>query len=396
MKILIGHNHYQTHGGEDAVVASEAALLRDNGENVVLYERNNKELDGLDPLKKAVHLTRLGHSTEVYRQLRELLRRERPHVAHFHNIFYMMTPAVYGACRDEGVPVVQSLHNFRLMCVNGLFFRDGHVCEDCVARGRWEGIRHRCLRSSALMSGAVSNAVASHWRKGTWLKTVTRYIVASEFARGKYVAAGIPSEKIFTKPNFLYPDPGVRRKTADYFLYVGRLSHEKGVEVLLEAWRSLPDVKLKILGSGPLEQKLKAFANDHKMAQVEFVGFADQSRYDAHMRGARAIVIPSVCYENFPRILAEAFAYGVPVVASRLGSLAELVEEGKTGVLIEAGNASELSRAVRWYCDNPMEVERMGHYARQTFEQKYSARVNYERLMQIYQKTIGSSKEQAR
>ncbi len=388
MKILIGHNYYQTAGGEDAVVRSEAALLKDYGEEVFLYERNNEELNRFNVLKKAMHFALLKHSSETYRQLRELIKRVRPDVAHFHNIFYMMTPAVYEACRDEGIPIVQSLHNFRLMCANGLFFRDGNVCEDCLTKSRWEGIRHRCLRDSAFMTGAVSSAVHAHWGKGTWLKTIDGYIVASAFTRRKYIQAGIPSEKISVKPNFLYPDPGMHRKDSGYIVYVGRLSHEKGVEVLLEAWRSLAGVPLKILGSGPLEQKLKAFVADNKMPHVEFLGFAGQAVYEVSMRGARAIVIPSQCYENFPRVVAEAFAYGVPIVCSRLGSLVELVEENETGLLFEPGNAAELSQKIRRLMTSPGEAQYMGQNARQVFEEKYSAQANYQKLIEIYGQAI--------
>jgi len=393
MKILIGHNAYQTHGGEDAVVRAEAALLKDNGEEVVLYERHNEEWNRLDPLHKTIHLMSLKHSRHSYRELRDVIRRIRPDVAHFHNIFYMMTPAVYEACRDEGVPVVQSLHNFRLMCANGLFFRDGHVCEDCTTKGRWEGVKHRCLRGSALMSAAVSSATQAHWRKGTWLTTVTRYIVASEFTRGKYVAAGIPHHKISVKPNFLYPDPGVRQKDLGYMLYVGRLSQEKGVRVLLEAWRSMEGVPLKILGTGPLEKELREFAQNNKLPRVEFLGFAAKNAYDEAMRGARAVLIPSECYENFPRILAEAFAYGVPVVASRLGSLAELVEDGQTGLVFEPGNTAELSQKVQWLMNNPAEARRVGENARRVFQDKYSAEVNYQGLKAVYLRAIKDSRK---
>ncbi len=395
MRILIAHNLYQVPGGEDAVARSEAELLQAFGEEVNLYQRRNAELNRLDLFKRLSHFSALGYNRASYLEMRELIRRHRPQVAHFHNIFYMMTPAVYQACRDEGVAVVQSLHNFRMMCSNGLFFRHGKVCEDCLTKNVWEGVRHGCFRKSVPMTLAMASTLDNQWRRGTWLRDIDLYIAAAEFTRKKYIQRGIPPEKIVLKPHFVYPEPKLQpqERRGNYALYLGRLSQEKGVDVMLNAWRALSDFPLKVVGTGPEEQKLKKAVSDEGMKNIEFTGFCGPQECEAHLRGAKFVIIPSVCYENFPRVVVEAFACGLPIIASRLGSLAELVEDGKTGILVEPGNASELSKKIRWCFENPMEIERMGHNARRVFGEKYSSRANYEKLMQIYNQAVNQLKE---
>jgi glycosyltransferase involved in cell wall biosynthesis len=392
MRILIAHNYYQIPGGEDAVAHAETELLKASGEDTVTYQRHNDELSGLGVVQKISHFSSLDNSRASYREFRNLLQKTRPSVAHFHNIFYMMTPAVYRACRDEGVAVVQSLHNFRMTCSNGLFFRDGHVCEDCMHKNFWEGVKHRCLRKSLPMSLVMASALDRLWRRGTWLNDVDVYVAATEFTKSKFVERGIPSERIAVKPHFVYPEPEPRRKQGDYALFLGRLSEEKGIGVLLEAWRSLKDHHLKVVGTGPLETSLRRTADAEGM-NVAFAGLIPPEECVEYIRNARVVVVPSVCYETFGRAVIEAFAVGVPVVASRLGSLAEIVEDGRTGRLTEPGNAAGLSRAIRWFFDNPAESSRMGDEALATFRLKYSAQANYPQLMSIYRQAIALSKE---
>lgn len=392
MRILIAHNFYQIPGGEDAVARSEIDLLSSFGEEVFTYERHNDELKRLNPFAQITHFVSLSHNRHSYNQMRETLRKHRPKIAHFHNIYYMMTPSVYQACRDEGVPVVQSLHNYRMMCSNGLLFRDGHVCEDCIKKDVWEGVKHRCFRNSAVLTALMASNLDRLWRKGVWINDVDRYIVAAEFTRRKYMDRGIPVEKIVHKPHFIHPDLGKRNKDKGYALYLGRLSQEKGVDILLQAWRSIKDVPLKIAGTGGMEGKLKKFAKDHGLTNVEFLGFLNQTQCQDVLSQASVVIIPSVCYENFPRIVVEAFSCGVPVVASRLGSLAELIEDGETGLLVEAGNAEAIHRAVRRCFDNKIKAAYMGDNARRVFEEKYTAKANYQKLIGIYEDVVERTK----
>jgi len=391
MRILIGHNQYQQPGGEDAVARAEADLLKQNGEEVVVYERSNREIDSFSLPKKMSYAWQLNWSKRTYEELRDLLKRFKPDVVHFHNTFFMMTPSVFYACKDEGVAVVQSLHNFRMFCANGLFYRNNTVCEDCVRKSPWEGIRHRCYRGSSLLTACVARMIKDHRDRGTWGKKVDLFITATEFTKQKYVQHGIPAARIKVKPNFVYEDPGKNTQPGTHALYVGRLSPEKGVEVLIKAWEQLTQIPLKIIGAGELMGVLKESARN--LSHVEFVGYAPPAEYDKYMRQAAVVIVPSVCYENFPRIVAEAYAYGIPVVASRLGSLPELVREGKTGTLFEAGNTSDLAGKVKILFGQENVLPAMRQQAREEYESKYAAQKNYQGLKDVYLQAVNFNEQ---
>jgi len=397
MRILIAHNHYQQSGGEDEVVKAEHALLREFKEDVRLYERSNAELNGYSLFKKFNHLRRLDWSRQSFSDIRKLIREFRPDVAHFHNIFFMITPSAYFACRQEGVPVVQSQHNFRLLCSNALFLRDHQVCEECTQKTLWRGVFYGCYRNSRVATAFAVNMLQKHWQRKTWSEAVDRYITSTEFTRQKFIAGGIPPERIVVKPHFVYPDLPQRDHDGGYILYAGRLSIEKGVEVLLDAWRSMKDVPLKIMGDGPAANDLKRFARTQNISPVEFLGYVPRSQYEATMGQAKFLVVPSICYDNFPRVIAEAYSCGIPVVASRIGSMEEYVFENKTGVLFNPGDASDLTEKIRWMLRHPSRVQEMGRWARQVYEKKYRAKENYEHLMNIYRKVIAeyASKNEA-
>lgn len=388
MKILIVHNRYQQPGGEDSVVQTECELLKRFGEEVYLYERGNHEVNGYSIWRKMGFLSEMNWSRQSYREIKKILREFQPDVVHFHNIFFVMTPSAYYACREEKVPVIQSLHNFRLLCSNGLFLRNNHVCEECLEHSLWCGVVHRCYKKSRLITALVIGMIEKHWKKGTWVNMVDCYVMATEFARQKYISAGIPSEKIFVKPHFVYPDMGRRHQDKGYVLYVGRLSPEKGVDFLLRAWETIDDIPLKIMGSGPSYDFLQSFASVHNLKQVEFLGYLTQEQYTEYMKGAKFIIVPSICYENFPRVIAEAYAFGIPVLASRLGTMAELIEDKVTGVLFEAGNIADLREKVKWMASQDGLLEEMGRQARKLYEEKYIAEKNYVALKKIYNQAI--------
>jgi len=389
MRILVVHNYYQQSGGEDAVARDEFNLLKDFGEDVHFYERSNAELNGVSYFKKLRLLSNMGWSRGSYQDMRRVLKKIRPEVVHFHNIFYILTPSVYQACKDEGIPVVQSLHNFRLLCSNALFYRDKKVCEDCLRKNLWEGVRHKCCRNSRLFTGFLVEAIDRHWKKKTWMNKVDMYIMAAEFTRQKYLQGGIPKEKITVKPHFLSKDPGRRNGHKDYAIYVGRLSQEKGVDVLIQSWKLLNNIPLKIIGDGYQRDQLTELAKNN--SDIELLGHISQQECERYMREANLLIIPSLCYESFPRILVEAYAHGLPVIASRLGSLAELIIDGKTGLLFEPGDTEDLAEKVRYLIDNENEHLSMGNQARWEYEQKYTPKKNYDQLIAIYKQVIESA-----
>ncbi len=391
MRILIGHNHYQWAGGEDAVVKTESSMLKEAGHATFVFTMDNRFVkpQGINTLSMVKDFF---WSSQSYNRLRKILREFKPDVAHFHNIYFALTPSVYDACREEGVAVVQSLHNFRMFCANALFFRDGHVCEDCLIKSPMEGVKHRCYRNSLLASGAVTAVTSFHrWRK-TWTQKVNMYITATEFTRSKYIQAGLPGDKIVVKANVFRPDGEFEKPKGEYVLYVGRLSEEKGVRRLLAAWERLPRIPLKLMGDGHLASELKSFVDSQGLTQVEFLGTLDAQKYSQYMRGAKFLVLPSQCYENFPRIAVEAFAFGLPVLASRLGSLAEIIVEGKTGCFFDPVDTAAL-------CDQAQKMWQMNMGAmslgvRRIFEQQYSPGVHLSQVLSIYRRAQGLAQKE--
>jgi len=389
MRILIAHNRYQQSGGEDAVAMSEVQLLKERGHDVEYYEKSNAEYNNTSTINRIKQLSQIKWSKKSYRDFRATIRAFRPNIVHFHNIFFVLTPSVYQACYDEGVPVVHSLHNFRLLCSNGLFLRNNQVCEECQEKkSLWRGVRYGCYKNSKIITMVVVRMLDYHWKKGTWSTLVDSYIMATEFGRQKYIAAGIPAEKIFIKPHFFPVHPTKKVKRDEYALFVGRISEEKGSEILIKAWKKISDLPLKIIGDGVGWQNLKQYAIEENINNVEFLGFVSSEECHSYLRGAKFLILPSICYENFPRIVAEAYASGVPILASHLGGMPEFVKDKETGLLFEAGDPDDLAVKVKELINNEDELSRMRKNIEHRYEQKYSPDVNYEILMDIYQATI--------
>jgi len=392
MKILIVHNRYLQKGGEDTVAQSEFNLLKDFGHDVRIYERSNEEIENSSLLEKLRFLFEMRWSRRSYNDIRKVLRGFRPDVVHFHNIFLVLTPSVYSACKDEGIPVVQSLHNFRLICPNGLLLRDNRICEECVkAKSFWKSILYGCYKKSRLFTAALAGTLSHHWKKKTWINMVDAYIMATEFGRQKYINFGIPSEKIMLKPNIIYPNLFNQKKDKGYALYVGRLSKEKGVEVLLKAWKSIQGFQLKIMGDGPLLDDLKSTVDREKIENVEFLGFVSSSEYLRYMQGASFVVIPSVCYENFPCVVSEALACGIPILASRLGGMPEIIKDQEAGVLFKAGDIDDLAEKIKSIIHSKEFLAKIRSNVLNVYEEKYSPEVNYKILMTVYNKVIKKS-----
>jgi glycosyltransferase involved in cell wall biosynthesis len=376
MKVAVIHNYYQQAGGEDEVFRAESDLLESHRHTVVRYSAHNQSVDSMG--RAALAKATLWNRT-VHRELRGLFRREGPDVAHFHNTFPLISPAAYYAAQAEGVAVVQTLHNFRLVCPNGLLFRNGQVCEECLGKFfAWPGIVHACYRKSPAASAVTAGMVTLHKGLGTWGQAVGVYIALSEFSRKKLIAGGLPAERIVVKPNFLSSDPGVGEHAGNYGLFVGRLAPEKGIGVLLQAWGQVGQhVRLKIIG-GPLSREIAVSPH------IDWLGAQPKQRVYAEMKAASFLVFPSECYENCPMGIIEAFATGLPVLASGLGSAAEMVTDHQTGLHFRAGDPMDLAAKVQWATTHPQDLAAMGLRARQEFERKYSKEGNYLRLMEIY------------
>ena len=394
MKILLVHNFYREPGGEDVVFAQEQRLLERKGHQVITYTRSNHETDSFSLIEQLGLLKTIVSAQDSRIDIERLLHKEKPDVVHVHNTFMMISPSIYKACNQARVPIVQTLHNYRLLCPASYLFRDGAVCEECISGSLMRGVRYGCYRESRAATAAVASMLKMHRMLGTWSASIDAFISLTEFAKQKLVENGFPPERVHVKPNFVDEDPGERKGAGDYVLFVGRLSPEKGVGTLLKSWGLLGNpITLKIAGDGPARADLEAQAQQANLKGVEFLGRLDAERTRITMKGARFLVMPSLWYEGFPMVLAESFACGVPILGSRLGALHELIDDGENGLHFTAGSAEDLASKVEWAWEHPTEIARMGRSARDKFERKYGSDANYASLMEIYSNAIRENRE---
>lgn len=385
MKILFCHNSYQQKGGEDQVCDKEMALLQQQGNAVYYHEHSNDQIKSLkDKLSTSFNL---NYSVVEKNHLAVVLREQVPAVVQVHNFFPLLTPAIYDACNEQNIPVIQTLHNYRTICPSALLMRDGALCETCIQQSPYNAVLHKCYRDSFAGSFFVARMVAYHRKHKTWQTKVNRFIALTEFAKSKFVEAGFPAEKIRVKPNFIV-DPfngavDLPAKQAGA-LFVGRFSQEKGVSVLLKAWQSI-SYPLRLAGDGPVFDGCKVESNH---TDIAFLGSQSSEQVHALMSELSFLVMPSIWYEGFPMVLVEAFAHSLPVICSRLGGMAEIVEDGVTGLHFEAGNADDLAEKVKWMLAHTEESEQMGRNARETYLKNYTPEINYKQLMAIYQEAI--------
>lgn len=388
MRVLIVHNRYQQKGGEDAVALSEKRLLANNGVEVELLEVDNDAIVGL-PNKLAASVS-VFYSRRGVELLNAAITRFAPDVVHVHNWFPTLSPAIFWACRRRGVPVVNTLHNYRLLCAGGTLFRDGGVCEDCIGTAlRLPGIHHGCYRGSHAGTFVATAAMLTHWKLGTWDRAVGRFIALSEFARKKLIEGGLPAARLVVKPNFLDSDPGPRPGNLGYFAFVGRLTEEKGIPALLNCWRRGTELPLlRIVGTGPLEDEVRQAAAS--LENVEWLGAKSADEVLDVMGGAMALLCPSMWYEGMPRVVIEALAVGTPVIASRLGSYVEMIVPGKFGDLFDTRDPEGLLACLQRLV-NDKTLAGMRTEARNEFVARYSGPANLKLLRQIYEQVISES-----
>ncbi len=388
MKILVVHNRYQQRGGEDSAVEGEIALLGAAGHQIDTVFLSNDVIAGLgDKVRAAVSVAdgRLGRDVVL-----DAVRRHRPDVVHVHNFFPLISPAIHARVRALGPATVQTLHNFRITCAGATLLRAGRPCELCVGGSSLHGVVHRCYRGSLAGSAALAHMIAHHRRERTWQRHVDRFVALSDFARDIFVRAGVPAERIAVRPNAVddpAPVAGVPRAGV---LYVGRLSQEKGAEVLAAAAR-LTDAAITVVGDGPLAAELKAQAPDTLVLR----GGMPRAEARAMIARAAVIVVPSICYESFPVTVAEAFAAGTPVIASRIGALAEIVEDGRTGWHVTPGDPSALAAAIDRAVGDLAECARRGAAAREVYRARYTEQTALARLEAIYADAIASRRAAA-
>ena len=383
MKILVAHNFYQQAGGEDQVFRSETQMLEKKGHTIIRFTETNDRVPNMGRVELALATV---WNRDSYERLRTLVRRERPEIVHFHNTFPLLSPACYYAARSTGAAVVQTLHNYRLLCPAATLLRDGKICEDCVGKLAWRGVQHACYRGNRTASTGVATMLALHTAAGTWVKAVDAYIALTKFSRLRFIAGGLPDARLYVKPNFTEPDPGIGAG-GDSYLYAGRLSPEKGLAVLLDAWSSHPEFPLlRIVGDGPQGAWLQERAG--LLRNVEWLGKLPREQVLTLMKNSRALILPSIWYENFPVSVVEAFATGLPVIVSDAGTLPELVDDGVTGFVFRSGDAADLSSKVLAIQNPSPSAQQLRPACRSRFENFYGEDKNYDLLLEIYAEAL--------
>ena len=387
LRIVAVHNYYQQPGGEDRVFEAEADLLERNGHTVQRFTVHNDAVRDMNRLELACATV---WNTAEYEKLRGLFGSFRPDLVHVHNTLPLISPAVYYAARAENAAVVQTLHNYRLVCPAGTLYRGGRPCELCVGRAiPWPGVVHACYRTSRPATAVVAGTLSYHRARGTYRKGVDRFIALTRFAKEKFVQGGIRPEAIRVKPNFVAEDPGPGDGAGGYALFVGRLSEEKGVLPLLDAWeRAGSRLPLRVVGGGPLYDHVRELSR--RLPFLTLLGPLEADRVREEMRGAMILVVPSLWYEGFPLVVAEAFAAGTPVLTTNLGALPEIVDAGRTGMTFDPRQSGDLARCAASVADHPEHVMAMRPEARKEYERLYSAGTNYETLTSIYGEALSA------
>lgn len=397
MRILLVHNQYQAAGGEDVVFSREVALLREHGHEVTQYVVNNDDINNTSMVRLAIN-TIWSHRS--YQEIRQLVRQTQAQVVHFHNTFPLISPAGYFAARAEGGVVVQTLHNWRLVCPGAMLFRDQKVCEDCIGKSLpWQGVAHGCYRQSRTATAVVTAMLWFHRVLGTWSRKVDVFIALSQFARDTFIKGGIDADKIVVKQHFVNSQPEQDSETPkeDYALFIGRLSYEKGIDTLLSAWRRVGErIPLRIVGDGPLADRV---ADDAKLVpgiEQRLVGVVHGggNNPDLHalIKRAKFLILPSAWHEAFGLPVIEAFSFGTPVIGSKIGAIAELIDDGRTGLLFDPGDPDDLVARVEWALTHQKQLTKMGRMAREEYMLNYSAEKNYNLLIDIYEAAIKRSK----
>jgi glycosyltransferase involved in cell wall biosynthesis len=385
MKILSIHNRYVIRGGEDESRDLEVQTLREHGHHVVDYVMDNRAIPSEHSL--AVGLSSIWNSRS-YKDVKALIKKEGVDAVKVDNYFPLVSPSVLYAAQEEGVPVVQSVRNFRYACPSAIFFRSGEPCESCAHRVlAWPGIFHGCYRSSRLQTAVIAAGICIHKLLSSWNRCVSVFVAASAATRDVMVRTGIPADRIFVKPNFI-PDLGEGDGSGEFALYVGRLTEEKGIRVLLDAWAPFRNqIRLKIVGEGPLESVVRNCQRDNP--QLEYLGRVPLREACALMGQAKVVIVPSRWYETFGRCIVEAYSKGTPVIASRLGAMKELVIHGRTGLHFEPGNVYDLRRQLDWMCHHLNEWRAMRQNARQEYLDKFTEEKNYRQMMEIFERAMG-------
>lgn len=386
MNVLLAHNFYKFFAGEDSIALREKGLLENNGENVYFYSKDNRETDNYNLSQKANFFAQTIFSSKTKSELEGIVRDFKPEIAYTHNIFPLISPSIFHTLHSESVPCIQNVQDYRWLCPNGVFYINDGICEKCKNGAFWNAVRQRCYRDSILLSGLYATTIGLNRFSGIF-KKIDAFLCTTEFNKQKLMEAGIEEKRLFIKPNYL-DITGIEPSTGsgNQIIFLGRLSPEKGMWTLIKAFEKMNDLRLCIVGTGPLEEPLRRYIEEKRLNNISIEGFKQGEDKNNAIRNSLFMVFPSEWYEHFPIVLLEAFAFGKPVVASDIGNMPLIIENNKSGYHFKAGDVDDLIEKVRTLANNPSEIVRMGQYARNKIETNYTPEINYKTLKSIFQK----------
>lgn len=390
MNILLVHNFYKIPGGEDTVVANEMKLLEDHGHKVILYKRSNEELDDYHNFQKLKLPFQTVFSINSYKDLKKIVKNEHIDIMHVHNTVCVISPSAYYAAFRCGIPVVQTIHNFRLLCPGATFLRNGHVCEECIREGIFHACKYKCYRNSAFSTLAISFMTAFHKLIKTYKKV--NFICLTEFNKNKLLEMNVGKKKyidpnkVYVKPNFTdfksEVIPWNQRKTQ--VVYAGRLDSTKGLHVLFESWKYIKDKNLVVCGVGPEESWCKDFIKKNDLTNVFMKGFVKHNDVMKIIGESQALILPTQWYEGFPMVLTESFACGTPVIGSIIGNVGSIIQDGVNGWKIDQSSIEDIIKKVE-------SISNITRSTKECSEKLYSPEMNYEQLMNIYKQILSKN-----
>jgi len=388
LKILLCHNYYKTRAGEGLVFEHEKNLLINRGNDIQVYSRDNNEINSFSPVQRFFSILNGFNNKKTKNDIDRIIAENRPDVAHIHNVFPLISPAIYVALNRHKVPIVQTFHNFRFVCPNGLLFINEKKCLFFLKKG-FHCIKNKCYRQSYVYSAWYSAILAYHNRQKTFVDKIDRYIALNSFTKSIFVKAGFDKQKIIVKPNSASVDASSFNKNPDnYILFAGRLSQEKGVFTLLKAAVKVPELPLKILGDGPLENEIKQFITENSLNHIELLGCQPQKQFEKYLANALVTIMPSECFENCPLTVINSLYLGTPVLASRTGGIPDFVPEEKAGWLFTPGNVDELTQKLQMVENNKEKIIKMRPQVRKWGVEQFSPETNYKRLIKIYEEIM--------
>ncbi|MEX6586745.1 glycosyltransferase family 4 protein [Paraclostridium bifermentans] len=380
--VLMAHNYYQVPGGEDTVFHNEVKMLEKNGHNVTKYTRHNDEIKGglINKLKLGIDTI---FSFKTYKEVKELIDKNNIDVVHVHNTLPLISPSIYYAARAKRVPVVQTIHNFRLLCPGATFTKKGQICEACINKGLGQSLKNRCYRNSFSQTLIMYAMLKIHRLIGTYKKI--NYIALTEFNKNKLLNLVNNEERVYVKPNFIEEKEQVSRKLENYFVYIGRLDEIKGIKFLVESWKSINnDINLYIIGDGSEKENIEKFVDENNIKNTKLLGFMERSKAFKVIEKSRAVIIPSKCYEGFPMTIAESFSLGVPIIGSKLGNIESIIDDRYNGLLFNTNSSESLTDLVeKLFYNRDLNIE-LGNNAYETFTKFYTDKENYKILSKIY------------